>query len=133
LFLFLGKTALSQWANYRSGNSSNGWSSRGGQVFGAYIPKQDPSGSSSGSGVAAAIGLATVTLGSETDGSIISPSQRNSVVGLKPTVGLTSSKITHLNMTMHSYSYMGAFKYLYVALIIIYCNEYLKFHFIFTH
>jgi amidase len=108
LFFFLGKTALSQWANYRSYNSSNGWSSRGGQVFGAYIPKQDPSGSSSGSGVAAAIGLATVTLGSETDGSIISPSQKNSVVGLKPTVGLTSSKIIHLDMTMHSYSYIRA-------------------------
>jgi amidase len=59
-------------------------------VYGAYIPKQDPSGSSSGSGVSAALGLATVTLGSETDGSINSPSQRNSIVGMKPTVGLTS-------------------------------------------
>jgi amidase len=62
-------------------------------VFGAYIPKQDPSGSSSGSGVSAALGLATVTLGSETDGSINSPSYTNSIVGMKPTVGLTSSKI----------------------------------------
>jgi amidase len=90
---FVGKTALSQWANYRSSNSSNGWSSRGGQVYGAFIPKQDPSGSSSGSAVAAALGLAMVTLGSETDGSIVFPSQRNSIVGLKPTVGLTSRSL----------------------------------------
>ncbi|RII05183.1 hypothetical protein CUC08_Gglean010276 [Alternaria sp. MG1] len=88
--IILGKTNLSQWANYRSSNSSNGWSARGGQTYGAYYPGQDPSGSSSGSGVAASLGLAFGTLGSETDGSIISPSQLNNVVGIKPTVGLTS-------------------------------------------
>jgi amidase len=88
--IILGKTNLSQWANYRSSNSSNGWSAYGGQVTGAYYPGQDPSGSSSGSGVASSIGLALASLGSETDGSIISPSQMNNVVGIKPTVGLTS-------------------------------------------
>lgn len=88
--IILGKTNLSQWANYRSSNSTNGWTSRGGQTFGAYYPKEDPSGSSSGSGVSSSIGLAMACLGSETSGSIISPSQRNNLVGIKPTVGLTS-------------------------------------------
>ncbi|KAF1976884.1 amidase signature enzyme [Bimuria novae-zelandiae CBS 107.79] len=88
--VILGKTNLSQWANFRSSNSSNGWSAYGGQTYGAYYPKQDPSGSSSGSGVASSLGLAAVSLGSETDGSIISPSQVNNLVGIKPTVGLTS-------------------------------------------
>lgn len=88
--IILGKTNLSQWANFRSNNSTNGWSSRGGQTMGAYSPLQDPSGSSSGSAVSASIGLAIATLGSETDGSIISPAQVNSCVGIKPTVGLTS-------------------------------------------
>ncbi|KAL1598172.1 hypothetical protein SLS59_007182 [Nothophoma quercina] len=88
--ILLGKTNLSQWANYRSANSSNGWSAYGGQTYGAYYPGQDPSGSSSGSGVSASLGLAFGTLGTETDGSIVSPSQLNNVVGIKPTVGLTS-------------------------------------------
>jgi amidase len=88
--ILLGKTNLSQWANYRSSNSSNGWSAQTGQTYGAYYPGQDPSGSSSGSGVSASLGLAFGTLGSETDGSIISPSELNNVVGIKPTVGLTS-------------------------------------------
>ena len=88
--IILGKTNLSQWANFRSSNSTNGWSAYGGQTYGAYYPKQDPSGSSSGSGVAGSLGLAAATLGSETDGSIISPSQLNNLVGIKPTVGLTS-------------------------------------------
>lgn len=60
-----GKTGLSEWANFRSDNTSNGWSARGGQVFGAYYPQQDPSGSSSGSGVASALGLAFAALGTE--------------------------------------------------------------------
>lgn len=72
--VILGKTNLSQWANFRSSNSSNGWSAIGGQVVAAYFPDQDPSGSSSGSGVASSLGLALAALGSETDGSIISPS-----------------------------------------------------------
>ncbi|KAH6629223.1 amidase signature domain-containing protein [Boeremia exigua] len=88
--IILGKTNLSQWANYRSANSSNGWSAYGGQTYAAYYPGQDPSGSSSGSGVAASLGLAFGTLGTETDGSIVSPSQLNNIVGIKPTVGLTS-------------------------------------------
>ncbi len=88
--VILGKANLSQWANYRSTNSTNGWTSRGGQTFGAYFPREDPSGSSSGSAVASSIGLSAATLGSETSGSIISPSQRNNLVGIKPTVGLTS-------------------------------------------
>ncbi|KAK0649978.1 amidase [Cercophora newfieldiana] len=88
--VILGKTGLSQWANFRSSNSSNGWSAHGGQVFGAYVQNQDPSGSSSGSGVSAALGLAAACLGTETDGSILSPAQRNGVVGIKPSVGLTS-------------------------------------------
>ncbi|KAI4250231.1 MAG: hypothetical protein L6R40_000404 [Gallowayella cf. fulva] len=88
--VILGKTNLSQWANFRSNNSTNGWSAYGGQTTGAYYPQQDPSGSSSGSGVASSIGLALATLGSETSGSILSPSEVNNLVGIKPTVGLTS-------------------------------------------
>ncbi|KAL0255075.1 hypothetical protein SLS55_009603 [Diplodia seriata] len=88
--VILGKTNLSQWANYRSNNSTNGWSAYGGQVTAAYYPNQDPSGSSSGSGVASDLGLALASLGTETDGSILSPSSNNNLVGIKPTVGLTS-------------------------------------------
>lgn len=88
--VILGKTNLSQWANYRSDNTSNGWSAYGGQTYAAYYPKQDPSGSSSGSGVASSLGLALAALGSETSGSILSPSDVNNLVGIKPTVGLTS-------------------------------------------
>lgn len=88
--VILGKANLSQWANCRSLNSSNGWSAYGGLTTGAYYPQQDPSGSSSGSGVAASLGLAFAALGTETSGSIISPSSANNVVGIKPSVGLTS-------------------------------------------
>lgn len=90
--IILGKANLSQWANFRSsGNgSSNGWSAYGGQTFGAYYPQQDPSGSSSGSAVSSSLGLALASLGSETDGSILSPSEVNNCVGIKPSVGLTS-------------------------------------------
>ncbi|KAI9855499.1 MAG: hypothetical protein M1824_006095 [Vezdaea acicularis] len=88
--IILGKSNLSQWANYRSTNTSNGWSAYGGQVTGAYYPNQDPSGSSSGSGVAASIGLCLAALGTETSGSILSPGEVNNLVGIKPTVGLTS-------------------------------------------
>lgn len=91
--VILGKTNLSQWANYRSNNSTNGWSAYGGQVYAAFYPNQDPSGSSSGSGVASSIGLALACLGSETDGSIVSPSDVNNLVGIKPTVGLTSRNL----------------------------------------
>ena len=88
--IILGKANLSQWANFRSFNSTNGWSAYGGQCYGVYYPGQDPSGSSSGSGVSSAIGLAFAALGSETDGSILSPSEVSNLVGIKPTVGLTS-------------------------------------------
>jgi len=88
--VILGKTNLSQWANYRSDNTSNGWSAYGGQTYGAYYPNQDPSGSSSGTGVSSSIGLALAALGTETSGSILSPSDVNNLVGIKPTVGLTS-------------------------------------------
>ncbi|OCT46862.1 putative amidase [Cladophialophora carrionii] len=88
--IILGKTNLSQWANYRSYNTSNGWSAIAGQTVGAYFPGQDPSGSSSGSGVSSSLGLALAALGTETDGSILSPSDVNNLVGIKPTVGLTS-------------------------------------------
>lgn len=88
--VILGKTNLSEWANYRSDNTSNGWSGYGGQTYAAYYPGQDPSGSSSGSGVSSAIGLALAALGTETSGSILSPSDVNNLVGIKPTVGLTS-------------------------------------------
>lgn len=88
--VLLGKTNLSQWANSRSFNTSNGWSAWGGQTEAAYYPGQDPSGSSSGSGVASSLGLALACLGTETDGSIVSPAGVNNLVGIKPTVGLTS-------------------------------------------
>ncbi|PGH13756.1 hypothetical protein AJ79_03455 [Helicocarpus griseus UAMH5409] len=88
--IIIGMLNLSQWANYRSSNSTNGWSAYGGQVTAAYVEQQDPSGSSSGSGVASDLGLAFATLGTETSGSIVSPSDRNNIVGIKPTVGLTS-------------------------------------------
>ncbi|WYZ43888.1 hypothetical protein EsH8_VII_000324 [Colletotrichum jinshuiense] len=88
--VLLGKAHLSQWAQCRGSNSSNGWSTYGGQTVGAYFPGQDPSGSSSGSGVASSIGLAWASLGTETFGSITLPSDANNIVGIKPTVGLTS-------------------------------------------
>lgn len=91
--IILGKSNLSQWANFRSSNSSSGWSAYGGQVTGAYYPNMDPSGSSSGSGVGSSIGLALAALGTETDGSILSPSSVNNLVGIKPTVGLTSRSL----------------------------------------
>ncbi|TCD65458.1 hypothetical protein EIP91_002672 [Steccherinum ochraceum] len=87
--IILAKANLSEWANFR-GSVPSGFSGRGGQSSSPYVPLGDPSGSSSGSGISAAIGLAAGTLGSETDGSIISPSNNNNLVGIKPTVGLTS-------------------------------------------
>lgn len=87
--IILGKASLSEWANFR-GSVPSGFSGRGGQCTNAYFPDGDPSGSSSGSGVSSSIGLAAGALGSETDGSIVSPSSKNNLVGIKPTVGLTS-------------------------------------------
>ncbi|KAI4334867.1 hypothetical protein L6164_013575 [Bauhinia variegata] len=87
--IILGKASLSEWANFRSNNAPSGWNARVGQGKNPYT-LGDPSGSSSGSAISAAANLAAVTLGTETDGSILSPSGSNSVVGIKPTVGLTS-------------------------------------------
>jgi amidase len=88
--VILGKTNLSEWANFRSTHSSSGWSGRGGQTKNPYALDRTPSGSSSGSGAAAAANLAAIAVGTETDGSIVSPSHMNSLVGIKPTLGLVS-------------------------------------------
>ena len=86
--VLLGKTNLSEWANFRSTRSSSGWSSRGGQVRNAYARDRTPGGSSSGSGVAVARDFVPAAIGTETDGSIVGPSAMNSIVGIKPTLGL---------------------------------------------
>jgi amidase len=88
--VILGKTNLSEWANFRSAHSSSGWSGRGAQTRNPYALNRTPSGSSSGSAVAVAANLCAVAVGTETDGSIVSPASINGVVGLKPTVGLVS-------------------------------------------
>ena len=88
--VILGKTTLSEWANFRSTHSSSGWSGRGGQCNNPYALDRNPSGSSSGSGAAASANFTAVSIGSETDGSIVSPANNNGVVGIKPTVGLVS-------------------------------------------
>ena len=88
--VLLGKTNLSEWANFRSSRSTSGWSSRGGQTKCPYILDRNPSGSSAGSGSATAANLCTIAIGTETDGSIVSPSAVNGLVGIKPTVGLWS-------------------------------------------
>lgn len=88
--VLLGKTNLSEWANFRSSFSSSGWSSRGGQCLNPYVLDCSPCGSSSGSGVAVSANLAAAALGTETDGSIMCPSSYNGIVGIKPTVGLVS-------------------------------------------
>jgi amidase len=88
--ILLGKTNLSEWANFRGMASSSGWSGRGGQCRNPYALDRTPSGSSSGSGVATAASLCAAAIGSETDGSIVSPASCNGLVGIKPTVGLVS-------------------------------------------
>src|SRR5258708_29754760 len=88
--VILGKTNLSEWANFRSFESISGWSGRGGQTNNPYGINRNPCGSSSGSGAAASANFAVLAFGSETDGSIVCPSNANGVVGIKPTVGLTS-------------------------------------------
>jgi amidase len=88
--IVLGKTNLSEWANFRGDASTSGWSGVGGQTNNPYVLDRNPCGSSSGSGVAAAAALAQVTIGTETDGSIVCPAAQNGVVGLKPTLGLIS-------------------------------------------
>jgi amidase len=88
--IILGKANLSEWANFRSGPSSSGWSGIGGQTNMPYVIDRNPCGSSSGSGVVAAADLAVAAVGTETDGSIVCPSGANAVVGIKPTLGLWS-------------------------------------------
>ncbi|CAF2419142.1 unnamed protein product [Rotaria sp. Silwood2] len=89
--IILGKTSLSEWSNFRATNKSReGWSPRGGPVSSAYVTNGNPSGSSSGSAVAVSAGLCAAAVGTETAGSIVSPSSVANIVGLKPTVGLTS-------------------------------------------
>jgi amidase len=88
--VILGKTNLSEWANFRSDHSTSGWSSVGGQTLNPYALDRNPCGSSSGTGVAVAASLAAIGVGTETDGSIICPAAVNGLVGIKPTVGLVS-------------------------------------------
>ncbi|HEV2653839.1 MAG TPA: amidase [Ktedonobacteraceae bacterium] len=88
--VILGKTNLSEWANFRSNASSSGWSARGGQALNPYVLDRSPIGSSSGSATAVAANLAAVAIGTETDGSILSPASASAVVGIKPTLGLVS-------------------------------------------
>ena len=88
--VILGKTNLSEWANFRSTHSSSGWSGRGGQCRNPYALDRNPSGSSSGTGAAIAANLAAIGVGTETDGSIVSPSNNCGLVGVKPTLGLVS-------------------------------------------
>jgi amidase len=88
--VLLGKTNLSEWANFRSTHSSSGWSGRGGQAKNPYVLDRNPCGSSSGSGGAASANLCAAAIGSETDGSIVCPSSANGLVGIKPTIGLVS-------------------------------------------
>jgi amidase len=88
--VILGKTNLSEWANFRSTRSTSGWSSRGGQTKNPYVLDRNPCGSSSGSGTAVAANLSAIAIGTETNGSIACPASINGIVGIKPTVGLVS-------------------------------------------
>lgn len=88
--VILGKTNLSEWANFRSTRSTSGWSGRGGQTRNPHVLDRNPCGSSSGSAVAVAAGLVPLAVGTETDGSIVCPASANGVVGIKPTLGLVS-------------------------------------------
>src|SRR5437870_4686082 len=88
--VIVGKTNLSEWANFRSSHSTSGWSGRGGQTKNPYVLDRNPCGSSSGTGAAIAANLVTIGVGTETDGSVVCPSNANSLVGIKPTLGLIS-------------------------------------------
>lgn len=88
--VILGKTNLSEWANFRSSRASSGWSGRGGQTHNPYVLDRNPCGSSSGTGAAIAANLCAIGVGTETDGSVVCPSSANGLVGIKPTLGLIS-------------------------------------------
>jgi amidase len=105
--VLLGKTNMSEWANFRSSHSSSGWSARGGQCRNPYDLHVSPCGSSSGSAVAIAASLAAVAVGTETDGSIVCPASVNSVVGIKPTLGLVSR--SGVILIAHSQDTVGPF------------------------
>lgn len=106
--VILGKTNLSEWANFRSTKSCSGWSSRGGQTKNPYILDHNPCGSSSGSGVAVAANLCVVAVGTETDGSVTCPASTNCITGIKPTVGLVSrSGIIPISATQDTAGPMG--------------------------
>ncbi len=106
--LLLGKTNLSEWANFRSERASSGWSGRGGQTNNPYAMDRNPCGSSSGSGVAVSANLCAITIGTETNGSIVCPANANGVVGIKPTVGLWSrSGIIPISETQDTAGPMG--------------------------
>jgi amidase len=106
--VLLGKTNLSEWANYRSSRSSSGWSSRGRQTRNPYALDRNPCGSSSGSGAAVSANLCAIAIGTETDGSIVCPASACGVVGLKPTVGLWSrSGIIPISATQDTAGPMG--------------------------
>jgi len=104
--VLLGKTNLSEWANIRSNHSTSGWSGRGGQTRNPYALDRNPSGSSSGSAAAVSAGLCAVAVGTETDGSVVSPSSVCGIVGIKPTVGLVSR--TGIIPIAHSQDTAGA-------------------------
>ncbi|PWS29395.1 amidase [Pedobacter yonginense] len=106
--VILGKTNLSEWANFRSSRSCSGWSSRGGQTKNPFILDRSPSGSSSGSGSSVSANLCAIAIGTETNGSVTAPSSSNGIVGLKPTVGLLSrSGIIPISKTQDTAGPMG--------------------------
>jgi amidase len=106
--VIIGKSNLSEWANFRSNVSSSGWSGIGGQTKNPYILDRNPCGSSSGSGVAVSANLCMIAIGTETNGSIVCPSNNNGIVGIKPTVGLISrSGIVPISFTQDTPGPMG--------------------------
>ncbi len=106
--VILGKNNLSEWANFRARRSTSGWSSRGGQTRNPYALDRNPAGSSAGTAVAIAANLASVGVGTETNGSIIGPASINGIVGLKPTVGLVSrSGVIPISITQDTAGPMG--------------------------
>jgi amidase len=108
--VILGKTNLSEWANFRSFESISGWSGRGGQSNNPYGIARNPCGSSSGSGAAASANFSTISFGTETDGSVVCPANANGVVGLKPTVGLTSrAGIVPISHTQDTFGIHGRY------------------------
>jgi amidase len=106
--IIIAKSNLSEWANFRSDNSSSGWSGIGGQTKNPYVLDRNPCGSSSGSGAAVSANLCMIAIGTETDGSIVCPSNNNGIVGIKPTVGLISrSGIIPISFTQDTPGPMG--------------------------